>query len=81
MHYPQHRREDLLARLDEQIEPLGQAATDVGAITSLAFMLTMGDMSRFRRGKQVAADLSPSFAHGIIRHVLRPAHIHAAVRD
>jgi len=29
----------------------------VGPITSLAFVLTMGDVSRFRRGKQVASYL------------------------
>jgi transposase len=59
--------------LDEQITPLDQAAAEaaekngkarllmtqpgVGPITSLAFVLTMGDVSRFQRGKQVASYL------------------------
>ncbi len=59
--------------LDEQIAPLDQAAAEaaeknekarllmtqpgVGPITSLAFVLTMGDVSRFQRGKQVASYL------------------------
>jgi transposase len=59
--------------LDEQIAPLDQAATEaaeknekarllmtqpgVGPITSMAFVLTMGDVSRFQRGKQVASYL------------------------
>jgi len=59
--------------LDEQIAPLDEAVTDaawknekarllmtqpgVGPITSLAFTLTMGDVGRFRRGKQVASYL------------------------
>ena len=63
----------LLAMLDQQIAPLDlaveQAAQEnfqaklllsqpgVGAAFSLAFVLTMGDVSRFRRGKQVASYL------------------------
>ena len=63
----------LLAMLDEQIEKLDgavqQAAeenpqskllmtqTGVGPNTALAFVLTMGDVSRFARGKQVASYL------------------------
>ncbi len=63
----------LLAMLDQQIAPLDlaveQAAQEnsqaklllsqpgVGPVTSLAFVLTMGDVSRFRRGKQVASYL------------------------
>ena len=59
--------------LDEQIAPLDQAVVEVaeknekarllmtqpgvGPITSMAFVLTMGDVSRFRRGKQVASYL------------------------
>jgi transposase len=59
--------------LDEQIAPLDQAVTEaaeknekarllmtqpgVGPITSMAFVLTMGDVSRFQRGKQVASYL------------------------
>jgi transposase len=59
--------------LDEQIAPLDQAVVEaaekdekarllmsqpgVGPITSLAFVLTMGDVSRFQRGKQVASYL------------------------
>jgi transposase len=59
--------------LDEQIAPLDEAVTDaawknekarllmtqpgVGPITSLAFTLTMGDVGRFQRGKQVASYL------------------------
>jgi transposase len=59
--------------LDEQIAPLDQAVAEaaekdakarllmtqpgVGPITSIAFVLTMGDVSRFRRGKQVASYL------------------------
>jgi transposase len=59
--------------LDEQIAPLDQAAQQaaeqddqarllmsqpgVGPITSLAFVLTIGDVRRFRRGKQVASYL------------------------
>ena len=59
--------------LDEQIAPLDQAVAEVaeknekarllmtqpgvGPITSMAFVLTMGDVSRFRRGKQVASYL------------------------
>jgi len=59
--------------LNEQIAPLDQAVADaalkdekarllmtqpgVGPITSMAFVLTMGDVSRFPRGKQVASYL------------------------
>ena len=59
--------------LDEQIAPLDQAVTEaaenndkarllmtqpgVGPITSMAFVLTMGDVNRFQRGKQVASYL------------------------
>jgi transposase len=63
----------LRARLDQQIQPLDeavqQAATQdpnarlllsqpgVGPVTALAFVLTLGDVSRFPRGKQVASYL------------------------
>ena len=63
----------LLQVLDAQIAPLDQAAREaaeqdpqarllmtqpgVGPITSLAFVLTMGDVRRFQRGKQVASYL------------------------
>jgi len=63
----------LLGMLDQQIEPLDQAVTEsaqqdkmahllmtqpgVGPITALAFVLTMGDVRRFPRGKQVASYL------------------------
>jgi transposase len=63
----------LMGMLDEQIAPLDQAVQQaaeqnpharllltqpgVGPITSLAFVLTMGDVSRFPRGKQVASYL------------------------
>jgi len=63
----------LLASLDGQIEPLDRAVAEsaqqdanarllmtqpgVGPITALAFVLTLGDVSRFRRGKQVASYL------------------------
>jgi transposase len=63
----------LLASLNEQIGKLDQAAEaaaeqhpqarllmtqpGVGPITSLAFVLTIGDAARFRRGKQVASYL------------------------
>ena len=63
----------LLARLNKQIGELDQAAQaaaeqhpqarllmtqpGVGPITSLAFALTIGDATRFRRGKQVASYL------------------------
>ena len=59
--------------LNEQIAPLDQAVAEaaqqdekarllmtqpgVGPITSMAFVLTMGDVSRFPRGKQVASYL------------------------
>ena len=59
--------------LDEQIAPLDQAVSEaalkdekarllmtqpgVGPVTSMAFVLTMGDVSRFQRGKQVASYL------------------------
>ena len=61
------------ALLDDQIAPLDQAVAEaaqqdekarllmtqpgVGPITSLAFVLTLGDVSRFARGKQVASYL------------------------
>lgn len=63
----------LMAMLDQQILPLDEAVKaeaqrdkmalllqtqpGVGAITSLAYGLTMGDVSRFPRGKQVASYL------------------------
>ncbi len=63
----------LMAMLDQQIEPLDQAVKTeaqrdkmarlletqpgVGPITALAFVLTLGDVSRFPRGKQVASYL------------------------
>jgi transposase len=63
----------LLATLDQQIEPLDQAVEQaaardaharllltqpgVGPVTALAFVLTLGDVSRFPRGKQVASYL------------------------
>src|SRR5260370_39192932 len=63
----------LMAMLDQQIEPLDQAVKSeaqrdkmalllqtqpgVGPITALAYVLTMGDVSRFPRGKQVASYL------------------------
>jgi transposase len=63
----------LMAMLDQQIKPLDQAVQEeaqrdkralllqtqpgVGAVTSLAYVLTMGDVSRFPRGKQVASYL------------------------
>jgi transposase len=59
--------------LDSQIAPLDQAVAEaaeknerarllmtqpgVGPITSMAFVLTMGDVNRFQRGKQVASYL------------------------
>ena len=59
--------------LDEQIAPLDQAVAEaalkdekarllmtqpgVGPVTSMAFVLTLGDVSRFPRGKQVASYL------------------------
>src|SRR5207244_2826918 len=59
----------LMAMLDQQIEPLDQAVKaeaqrdkmalllqtqpGVGPITALAYVLTMGDVSRFPRGKLV----------------------------
>src|SRR2546422_6143618 len=62
-----------MAMLDQQIEPLDQAVQEeaqrdklalllqtqpgVGPITALAYVLTMGDVSRFPRGKQVASYL------------------------
>src|SRR5229473_249041 len=64
---------NLMAMLNQQIEALDQAVKEeaqrdkmalllqtqpgVGAITALAFVLTMGDVSRFPRGKQVASYL------------------------
>jgi transposase len=63
----------LMAMLDQQIEPLDaavkaealrdkmalllQSQPGVGPVTSLAYVLTMGDVSRFPRGKQVASYL------------------------
>ena len=63
----------LLAKLDEQIRPLDAAVEraafaheparllmtqpGVGAITALAFVMTIGDAHRFQRGKQVASYL------------------------
>lgn len=63
----------LLASLDEQIGALDRAAAEVaqqdkvarllmtqpgvGPITSLAFAVTLGDATRFKRGKQVASYL------------------------
>jgi transposase len=63
----------LLASLDEQIAPLDRAVSEaarqnhqacllmqqpgVGPITALAFVLTLGDVNRFPRGKQVASYL------------------------
>src|SRR5450755_1774548 len=63
----------LLKSLDQQIGELDQAAEEtaqrdkmahllmtqpgVGPITALAFVVTLGDVSRFRRGKQVASYL------------------------
>jgi transposase len=63
----------LLAALDRQIAPLDHAVAEaaqrspqarllmsqpgVGPITALAFALTIGDVSRFARGKQVASYL------------------------
>jgi len=59
--------------LDEQIAPLDQAVAEsaenheqarllmtqpgVGPVTAMAYVLTMGDVQRFRRGKQVASYL------------------------
>jgi transposase len=63
----------LLKGLDQQIDELDKAAEEVcqrdkmalllrthpgiGPITALAFVVTMGDVTRFRRGKQVASYL------------------------
>jgi transposase len=63
----------LMAMLDQQIDPLDaalkaesqrdkmalllQTQPGVGPVTSLAYVLTMGDVSRFPRGKQVASYL------------------------
>lgn len=63
----------LLAMLDQQIQPLDEAVKaeaqrdkmalllqtqpGVGPITALAYVLTMGDVGRFPRGKQVASYL------------------------
>jgi transposase len=55
-----------IAMLDQAVEEVAQknekarllmTQPDVGPITSLAFVLTMGDVSRFPRGKQVASYL------------------------
>jgi transposase len=64
---------ELLKQMDQQIAVLDQAVKKaaeenerarllmtqpgVGPITSLAFILTLGDVTRFRRGKQVASYL------------------------
>lgn len=64
---------ELLKQMDQQIAVLDQAVKKaaeenerarllmtqpgVGPITALAFMLTLGDVTRFRRGKQVASYL------------------------
>jgi transposase len=64
---------ELLGYLDQQILPLDMAAKQaaaqhpqarllltqpgVGPITALAFVVTLGEVSRFRRGKQVASYL------------------------
>jgi transposase len=66
----------LLALLDEQIEPLDQAVEQaaeqdanarllrtqpgVGPVTALSFVLTLGNVARFPRGKQVASYLGLS---------------------
>jgi len=63
----------LRGMLDEQIAPLDQAVAEsaenheqarllmtqpgVGPVTAMAYVLTMGDVQRFRRGKQVASYL------------------------
>src|SRR5437870_759170 len=63
----------LIGMLDEQIAPLDQAVAEsaenheqarllmtqpgVGPVTAMAYVLTMGDVQRFRRGKQVASYL------------------------
>jgi len=63
----------LMAMLEQQIDPLERAVKaeaqrdkmalllqtqpGVGAVTALAYVLTMGDVSRFARGKQVASYL------------------------
>jgi len=63
----------VMAMLDQQIQSLDLAVTEaaekdqnarllmtqpgVGPVTSLAFVLTLGDVSRFPRGKQVASYL------------------------
>ena len=63
----------LMAMLDQQIDPLDEAVKaeaqrdkmalllqtqpGVGPITALAYVLTMGDVGRFPRGKQVASYL------------------------
>lgn len=65
--------QQLRTQLDQQIAPLDHAVAQaaaqdsqarllltqpgVGAITALAFVLTLGDVSRFPRGKQVASYL------------------------
>ena len=64
---------NLLGMLDDQLEKLNDAVTQVatqypdvhllmsqpgvGAVTALAFVLTVGDVRRFPRGKQVASYL------------------------
>jgi transposase len=64
---------NLLAMLDDQLEKLNDAVAQVasqypdvrllmsqpgvGAVTALAFVLTIGEVSRFQRGKQVASYL------------------------
>lgn len=58
--------DDQIALLDQAVEGAAQKSEKarllmtqpgVGPITSLAFVLTMGDVSRFQRGKQVASYL------------------------
>ena len=75
----------LMAMLDRQIEPLDEAVKaeaqrdkmalllqtqpGVGPITALAYVLTMGDVRRFPRGKQV---VGYRIAHGLARHLHSP---------
>lgn len=67
------RRQDLLEMLEEQVGELDEAVRKVaeanaqarllmtqpgvGPVTALAFVVTMGDVARFQRGKQVASYL------------------------
>jgi len=85
--------------LDGQIKPLDEAAKEaaeksemarllmtqpgVGPITSLAFVLTMGDVKRFTRSKQVASYLGLipreySSAAGLDQQAGQPLYAHAA---